>query len=84
MLIHFEVFSSSISLSVFPDITQTNSPFGAFSSKWIFASSKVPLNISSWSLVNSLHIATFLFPNPSFKVSIVSNILYGDSYIIIG
>ena len=24
-----------------------------------------------------------LFPNPSFKVSIVSNILYGDSYIII-
>ena len=60
-------FSALISLSVFPDITKTNSPLGLFSKNQLYASSIVPLYISSWSFVNSLHTAIFLFHNDFFK-----------------
>jgi len=40
-------FSALISLSVFPDITKTNSPLGLFSKNQLYASSIVPLYISS-------------------------------------
>ena len=79
MLANASSFSALISLSVLPSITKTNSPLGLLATNQLYASSIVPLNISSCNLVNSLHTAILLFPNDLFKKSRVSISLCGDS-----